>query len=124
MMKILKYGLLGMFLILGSQSVLAQDRFDHYEGEPARSLEQALKNFAEYNAKLESVLQRELTPEDMAEIHQLTYTLENALERISIELEQLAETLEEVHLGSERLEYDGVREAARLYLETARKIEK
>lgn len=123
-MKTLKYSLTCIFLVMGMHSAVAQERFEHYKGEPATTLEQALVNFAEYNEKLSLVLEGDLEPADMAEIHQLTYTLENALDRITIELSQLAETLEEVHLGSERMEYERVRESARLYLETARKIEK
>lgn len=128
-MKTVKYGLACILFAVSTHSALAfdapaQERFDHFKGEQSTSLEEALANFAEYNEKLEVVLNGELEPADMAEIHQLTYTLENALERINIELAQLAETLEEVHLGSEQLAYDRVREAARLYLETARKIEK
>ena len=63
--------------------------------EPAETMEQALANFSEYNARLAALLEQdELTMADLAQIHQLTYTLENALERINDDLEDLAETLE------------------------------
>ncbi|RUO20825.1 hypothetical protein CWE08_06910 [Aliidiomarina iranensis] len=123
-MKLITCGIACIFFSMASLTAVAQERYQHYEGEEAASFEEALANFAEYNEKLEQILAGELEAADMAEIHQLTYTLENALERINLELAQLAETLEVVHLGSERMEYEGVREAAMQYLETARKIEK
>ena len=44
---------------------------------------QAVANFSEYNGKLEGLIQQEhLSPQDMHEVHMLTYTLENALAKI------------------------------------------
>jgi len=79
--------------------VFADDRPSHYEGEPAATLEQAVANFSEYNARLETILGRgELDSGDLHEVHRLTYTLENALEKLREEMEDLAEVLEEVHI--------------------------
>jgi uncharacterized protein YukE len=53
----------------------------------------------------------------MAEIHQLTYSLENALARIKKQLEESAELLEDVHQASEKAQYDNALKQGRAYLE-------
>ncbi|AHK79400.1 hypothetical protein M911_09815 [Ectothiorhodospira haloalkaliphila] len=99
------------------------DRVDHFKGKSADTLEQALENFVEYNRKLETALaEGELTPEAVAHIHELTYTLENALERMNQDLADLADTLEEVHLASEVNDVERLREEGRKYLDVANKI--
>ena len=75
-----------------------------------------MANFSEYNNRLEEILAGDLTPQAMNEVHQLTYTLENALGKISEEFEELAITLEEVHLPSEHMETDKVQEHGEQYL--------
>lgn len=86
------------------------DRPDHYKGEPSENLAQAIANLETYSQELAAILEDELTPEKMAEVHQLSYTLENALERIDEDVDQLQEWLEEVHVGSEHMEYERVKE--------------
>lgn len=99
------------------------ERPEHFKGEPAETLEQALANFREYNDKLAEVLARdELTAKDLYEVHQLTYTLENALERIRDEYEGLAETLEEVHIASEHNDNETVKSRGQAYLDAADKL--
>lgn len=74
----------------------------HYEGKSAETLQQAVSNFNKGNARLARLLsQPSLSAADLAAIHELTYTLENALARINADVDQLAVKLEEVHLGSE-----------------------
>lgn len=94
----------------------------HFKGQPAHTLEQAVANFSEYNAKLQEVLADELTPEAMNEVHQLTYTLENALQKLDNEIGALEETLEKIHKASEHADPETVRTAGELYLNTSRKI--
>ena len=53
------------------------------------------------------------------EIHQLTYTLENALEKIHSETTELKAVLEDVHLGSENMDFAKVKQQAKRYLDTA-----
>lgn len=94
---------------------------DHYEGEPSRNMEEALSNLTEYNRKLEKILEKEeLTAADMERVHQLTYTLEKALARINSELTDVAATLEQVHLNSERQEREAVTRHGGKYLEGTR----
>lgn len=102
---------------------LADDRPDHFKGKPAETLEQALANFSEYNAKLKEILNKQtLTAQDSHQVHELTYTLENALERIEDELENLAETLESLHVASETAATDKVRALGTQYLDKAQQI--
>ena len=64
-------------------------------------------------------MQGELNAEAMVEIHQLTYTLENALEKIHSETTELKVVLEDVHLGSENMDFAKVKQQVKRYLDTA-----
>lgn len=99
-----------------------EERPDHFKGKQAETLEQARENLSAYNRKLEKLLDGELTPQAMAEIHQITYTLENALAKLDTEVDELAETLEELHLASERNETAITQAKGKAYLDTAKKI--
>ncbi len=94
----------------------------HFKGKPSPTLEEAFDNLASYNRKLETLLAGELTPQVMAEIHQTTYTLENALKKIESEVDDLAETLEEVHLASESNDTATTSNKGRVYLGVAQKL--
>lgn len=122
----LKPILLILFSLLASGAVAAgEDRPEHFKGLPADTLVQAVANFSEYNSKLEGLIQQEhLSPQDMHEVHMLTYTLENALAKIHAELAALAEPLEAVHLASERAEPETVKTQGQSYLDSARQIVK
>ncbi len=111
-------------LVFGlSGNALADDRPDHFEGEKATTLEEAFSHLSSYNAQLEAILAKdELGPEDTAKIHELTYTLENALDRIDSEVEDLEETLEALHVASERYEVGTVRTRGREYLDKSAKL--
>jgi hypothetical protein len=101
----------------------AEERPDHFKGLPANTLEEAVRNFSEYNHKLEAVLDQDtLTSRELFAIHELTYTLENALERINVELEALANILEEVHVASETADTETVRSKSQEYLTVSRKV--
>lgn len=98
------------------------ERPAHFKGEPSTTLEEAFGNLASYNRKLETLLAGELTPQAMAEIHQITYTLENALQKIESEVDDLAETLEEVHVASEHNDTVTTREKGKVYLEVSKRL--
>jgi dsDNA-specific endonuclease/ATPase MutS2 len=103
--------------------VHSEERFDHYKGKPADTLEQAVANFSSHNEMLAEILARkDLDIEALVAIHEITYTLENALEKINAELEELAEVLEELHVASETANFEGTREHGKAYLDTARKV--
>lgn len=108
--------------LMFSMPALADDDYDHFKGEPSETLEQAVANVSEYNNRLEKVLAGELTPEAMNEVHQLTYTLENALDKLDDELDDIAERLEEVHQASEYADPDTVKQQGAVYLEKSRAL--
>lgn len=111
------------FSLAASSSVFADDRPDHYQGKPADTLEQAVANFSEYNKKLAQILaKKELVAADMHQVHELTYTLENALEKIRDELDDLEDVLEEVHQASESADIAKVKQYGQIYLDTSRKV--
>lgn len=63
-----------------------------------------------------------LEPTDMVKVHELTYTLENALEKLREELDGLADVLEEVHVASEQMDANTVKSQGQKYLGTAQEI--
>ena len=94
------------------------ERVEHFEGEPAKDWEEAIAHLKAFNEKLEAKLEKdEITPDDMAKIHEWSYTMENAVGRLRTELEETAKHLEELHLGSERAETERIRKHGRKYLE-------
>ncbi|MDZ7811053.1 MAG: DUF6746 family protein [Arhodomonas sp.] len=83
-----------------SAATYADERPEHFEGKPSETLEEALSNLGEYNERLTAILEKgEVSSEDHARIHELTYTLENALARIDEEVGEMAEDLEEAAPG-------------------------
>lgn len=64
----------------------------------------------------------QLTPDDLNTIHLLTYTLENALEKINTDLAELAEKLELLHLASETSDANAARQYGETYLLNARTV--
>ncbi len=104
-------------------AVLGDDQYDHFKGKPANTLDEALANLKEYNGKLAAELQAgKLRLEQLHKIHELTYTLENALQKVEKEVEQIQETLENLHKASEYGRVDEANQAAMEYLKKAQKI--
>jgi len=107
-------------LLTLSASTFASERPDHYKREPSATIEEALNNLSSYNQKLAKLLEKDnLSALEMHEVHQLTYTLENALQRLDKEVDNLAATLEAVHLASETADTQTVSEQGKAYLEKA-----
>jgi hypothetical protein len=97
---------------------LAQDRGAHHEGKAAPTLTVALANLKESSAKLAEILGKEkVTPADLNQIHILSYTLENALAKLSEEQKRLAELCEEVHVASEKNDAKTVKASGKAFLE-------
>ena len=106
--------------LAAAAGAVADEQTGHFKGLAASDLQTAVSNFSEYNNRLEKALSGELTNDDLVTIHQLTYTLENALEKINVDLEELAQTLEKVHVASETFNRDALKEAGPVYLKTSR----
>lgn len=125
-MKSLSSILIGLFLLsLGSVSLAADEgqRQSHFKGKQSATLEQAVTNFREHNAKLAKLLAKDkLTPQDALEVHELTYTLENALKKINSDFAELADVLEEVHVASEKIDTATIKKRGKVYLDTAGKV--
>lgn len=122
-MKLSLLILVPLFSALFSLNLSASEQPEHFKGLVPKNINEAVTNFSEYNAKLAAIIkQKKLSPEEMNTVHELTYTLENALGKLSAELGTLAETLEAVHLASEHADPKTVQEQGALYIETAKKI--
>ncbi|MCP1339042.1 hypothetical protein NJR55_05485 [Idiomarina sp. M1R2S28] len=119
-MKLLSMMAAGAALLFNVAAMADDDeqRYEHFKPEPAENLEQAIMNLNEYNAKLQEIVNGDLTAQDMAKVHELTYTLEVALARLSKELDIAANSLEEVHLGSEQMNKQRVKGFGKSYLDT------
>ncbi len=110
-------------LLFTTATAQADTSPSHFKGEPADTLSQAVANFSTYNEQLAQLLaQDELSLQDLGTIHELTYTLENALEKIQEEVEGMAYTLEEVHQGSETGDFERVQANGAAYLEAAQTL--
>ena len=123
-MKVMNY-LAAAALSFGVATMAKAETVEHFEGKNAESLEEAVTNFKLYNQRLESLLKKDsMSADDVTKVHELTYTLENALAKINDELGRLAVTLEEVHLASEKYDADAVRDHGDAYMEVINTISK
>ena len=103
---------------LAALPAAASDEVEHYEAIPSETLAEAMANLRDYNARVEEVMAREeLSVQDMEEVHQYTYTMEQAVARIAAEMEKIAVVLERVHLSSEGDNPHALRGATEVYLE-------
>lgn len=107
-----------------STTSFATERPEHFKGLPSPDLASAVKNFSEYNDLLAEKLNGELTSLALMEIHQLTYTLEVALEKINDEMKALADTLEEVHIASETSAPEKLTEEGKKYMQVVSELKK
>ncbi len=114
--------LLPLFSAL-SLPLVADDSVDHYAGKPSETLAEAVKNFTEGNARLRELLSGEVTNQDMADIHEVSYTLENAVAKLQRELNVLAVVLEDVHLASESFNQNTVSASGKAYMDIADTLE-
>lgn len=90
-------------------SVSAEETYRHFPSVPSPDLTTALCNLQSYNDKLTEILSKDkLDAVDMAKIHELTYTLEDAVAQIQEGLTVVAENLESVHKASERIDQQAI----------------
>jgi hypothetical protein len=111
--------------LLAAPALADEEGFDHYDAVPSETLDEAVANFREYNAKLAEVMAKDdLADADMERIHELTYTLEEALAKIAETVRGLPVTLENLHLASEARDTAKVRGVGQVYLEDAQAVVK
>ncbi len=125
-MKMLLTRTIAPAVLLGALAMPAQawaEEVDHYEGKKPESLEEAVALFKEYNAKFEAILSdRPLSDEQLAKVHRISYTMENALGKMNSEMLSLTQTLEKIHKASERGDTETVTGQGQSYLSTSRKL--
>ncbi len=121
-MRLMQLGLALLLVAAGGvvAGELSPETRPHFSGQEAATLKDAVHNFKQANEELEEYLEHDsFQRADIAHIHELTYTLENALAKMQAELGALATTLEEVHLASEKGDADVIFESGRAYLSVA-----
>lgn len=95
----------------------ADEKYDHFPALKAPNMAVALCNLESYNQKLATIKSKpQLDTLDMVKVHELTYTLENALARLQQELVKMATDLEEVHQASEKLDQQAILSFSEKYL--------
>jgi hypothetical protein len=102
-----------------SVTTVTAEEVAHFKGLPSATLSEAIDNFTRHNQQLARLLDGQLDARALYEIHQITYTLEVALEKIRQELGDTAELLEELHLATEENSSGDARAKGRAYLEKA-----
>ena len=120
-MKALKGVLAVSLMTISSLGMASDDR--HFHGERVDSLSQAVKVFSEQNKKFAAMLEKgSISLKEMGDIHQMTYSMENALRKIKREVDEMEYLLEEVHEASEHGGNQKVLEDGRKYLEKAQTL--
>lgn len=111
-------------IILAAATVTVAHATDvkHFKGEKPETMAEAIAIIEKYNAQLEGRIQYELTPYTMAEIHQMSYSLENALQFIEEHLKKTQENLEEVHIASETNDTETVQKKGKEYLQGTKEL--
>lgn len=93
------------------------ERPDHFSGKTVTTEAQARSYFSQYNQKLAVLLASpELSPVQLLEIHEITYTLENALSKLPAESAKLADLLESLHVASEYANSSDAKKQGEQYL--------
>lgn len=104
-------------LLLTASVAQADEKYSHFPSLDAPTTTAALCNLATFNQKLQVIAKKKaLTPEDMVKVHELTYTLENAVIRLKKDLDSIAVDLEKVHKASEHLDLKTIQSSGKDYL--------
>lgn len=91
-------------------------KVQHYEGQEITTKDQALSAFAQNNAEIKAILDLDdVSPSDLEKIHEISYTLEKAVDFLISEklasqskLEAIDEAVQALHYASEDHEKDTV----------------
>ncbi len=95
----------------------------HFEGKKANSYAEAIALLKTYNMELAGILAKEsLGLSELGKIHELTYTLENALKTMQSEISVTAELLETLHQASERTDTGKAKKLGEAYLELSNQL--
>lgn len=98
-------------------SLYAEERYNHFPALDAPDLPTAVCHLSRYNKKLTNIVNADdISVEDLVKVHELTYTLENALMKVQESLQVAAADLESVHLASESIDYNTVKLSGLTYL--------
>ena len=95
-----------------------EDRTEHYKGEAVKTSQEALKALKDHNAEIAEILKKEeLEFLDLENIHEISYSLENAIDKLiadqseeTSKLEAVDEAVQAIHYASENQEEDKTRE--------------
>lgn len=119
-MKKLLFSLaLSVPLLSFSQLASSEEKYSHFPALVSTDVSVALCNIHSYNEKLTDILGKEaLSTEDMVKVHEITYTLENAINYLKSSLEQTSVDLEKVHKASERLNATVIQDSGADYLKS------
>jgi small-conductance mechanosensitive channel len=113
---------LAISLLLTAQA-FADSKNQHFASLASPDIQTAKCNIQTYNDKLDALTQKtDITALDMVKVHELTYTLEDALKRLSNDLAIAAEELEKAHLASESMNKEVMSKAANEYSKLARAL--
>ena len=100
-----------------AQSAHSDEQYAHFPALESNDLQTAICNIQTYNQKLNAILSApEITVQDMVKVHELTYTLENAVNFLKGSLEQTSIDLEKVHKASEVLDASIIKNAGKRYM--------
>jgi hypothetical protein len=117
-MKLLKTSIFALSIL--TASAVSASEIRHYKGQDVNTVEEAIAVLQEYNPKLQAILDSdEIKPQDMGKIHEMTYSMENALKILEGSLKITQRNLEELHLSSERMETEKAKVYGKLYLDDA-----
>ncbi len=113
---------IGTLLILAS-TAKADEKYNHFPSLDSPDTATALCNLAKFNEKLKVIeTKKSMTAEDMVKVHELTYTLENAVIRLQKDLDTIAVDLEKVHKASEVLAEKTIKQSGEDYLSATNNI--
>ncbi|KMT63967.1 DUF6746 family protein [Catenovulum maritimum] len=116
-MKKLTTALLGVLISLNTSA----SEVAHFKAKPVTDLSSALCNLKQYDQQLRRLTSKtKMTFSDSAQVHELTYTLEVALQKVKDEVSRAAAELEKSHKASEVANFSLVKQASAEYLKVTK----
>ena len=101
----------------------SDERPEHFEGAVVQGWEQAITILRDANLELQTLSEQQgLSHQDSARIHELSYTMENALAVLATQIKTSSDALEALHLSSETPNLEQTEMLQKQYLKTATPI--